>query len=183
MSGHSEKLALPKFLSFLKNRPTKEEGLISWLTTVDHKRIGILYLYTSFFFLFVGGIEALFVRTQLSANDLEIFVGSTYNQLVTMHATTMIFLAIMPLAAAFFNFIIPLQIGARDVAFPRLNAFSYFMYLAGGIVLNASWFMGGASGAEEEAEDSRRYRDIYIYIYIYIGTTPLLLLLPLLMLL
>ncbi|MBD62276.1 cytochrome c oxidase subunit I [bacterium] len=145
MSGHGPKLALPKFLSFLRNRPTKENGLVSWLTTVDHKRIGILYLYTSFFFLFVGGIEALFVRTQLSANDLEIFVGSTYNQLVTMHATTMIFLAIMPLAAAFFNFMIPLQIGARDVAFPRLNAFSYFMYLAGGIVLNASWFMGGAS--------------------------------------
>ena len=128
-------------------RPTHPTGVWSWITTIDHKRIGILYGVTAFIMFIIGGIEALVMRTQLTMSGLDIVSPELYNQLFTMHGTTMIFLAIMPLGAAFFNFIVPLQIGARDVAFPRLNAFSYWTFLAGAIVLNLSWFMGGAPNA------------------------------------
>ena len=128
-------------------RPTHPTGVWSWVTTIDHKRIGILYGVTAFVMFVVGGIEALLMRTQLSASELDIVSPEVFNQLFTMHGTTMIFLAIMPMGAAFFNFIIPLQIGARDVAFPRLNAFSYWTFLAGAIMLNFSWFLGGAPNA------------------------------------
>jgi cytochrome c oxidase subunit 1 len=119
-------------------------GLWSWLTTVDHKRIGILYGSTAFFFFLVGGIEALLLRIQLGSPNNTFLSPETYNQLFTMHGTTMIFLAIMPLSAMFFNFMIPLQIGARDVAFPRLNAFSYWVFLLGGLFLNSSFLFGAA---------------------------------------
>jgi cytochrome c oxidase subunit 1 len=117
-----------------------ESGLWSWLTTVDHKRIGILYLFTSLFFFVWGGIEAAIIRAQLAAPNLNLVSADTYNQIFTMHGTTMVFLAIMPLSAAFFNLLIPLQIGARDVAFPRLNAFSYWIYLLGGIFISLPVF-------------------------------------------
>ena len=130
--------------------PGEHSGLWSWLTTVDHKRIGILYLYTALGFFIFGGIEAVVIRAQLGAPNQHLVSAEFYNQLFTMHGTTMIFLAIMPLSAAFFNFLIPLQIGARDVAFPRLNAFSYWVYLFGGLFItipiffavapNAGWF-------------------------------------------
>jgi cytochrome c oxidase subunit I len=119
-------------------------GLWSWLTTVDHKRIGILYGSTAFLFFLVGGIEAILLRIQLGSPNNTFLSPETYNQLFTMHGTTMIFLAIMPLSAMFFNFMIPLQIGARDVAFPRLNAFSYWVFLAGGLFLNSSFLFGAA---------------------------------------
>jgi cytochrome c oxidase subunit I len=119
-------------------------GLWSWLTTVDHKRIGILYGSTAFLFFLIGGIEALLLRIQLGSPNNTFLSPETYNQLFTMHGTTMIFLAIMPLSAMFFNFMIPLQIGARDVAFPRLNAFSYWVFLAGGLFLNSSFLFGAA---------------------------------------
>jgi cytochrome c oxidase subunit I len=112
------------------------------LTTVDHKRIGILYGVSAFSFLLLGGVEALLVRTQLLRPNLGVVSAETYNSLFTMHGTTMIFLAVMPLNAAFFNYIIPLMIGARDVAFPRLNALSYWIFLAGGLFLNASFLFG-----------------------------------------
>ncbi|HET9682568.1 MAG TPA: cytochrome c oxidase subunit I [Gemmatimonadaceae bacterium] len=121
-----------------------ESGIWSWLTTVDHKRIGTLYLFTSIFFFLVGGIEAGMIRWQLAQPNMHFVTADTYNQLFTMHGTTMIFLGIMPLSAAFFNYIVPLQIGARDVAFPRLNAFSYWVFLLGGLFINASWFFGAA---------------------------------------
>ncbi len=119
-------------------------GLWSWLTTVDHKRIGILYGVTAFVFFLLGGIEALLIRLQLAAPDNDFVGAQTYNALFTMHGTTMIFLALMPLSAMFFNFLVPLMIGARDVAFPRLNAFSYWVFLAGGLLINASWLVGAA---------------------------------------
>ncbi|MBA3655427.1 MAG: cytochrome c oxidase subunit I [Actinobacteria bacterium] len=119
-------------------------GLWSWLTTVDHKRIGILYGATAFTFFLLGGIEALLLRIQLGSPNNTFLSPETYNQLFTMHGTTMIFLAIMPLSAMFFNFMIPLQIGARDVAFPRLNAFSYWVFLLGGLFLNSSFLFGAA---------------------------------------
>jgi cytochrome c oxidase subunit 1 len=112
-----------------------ETGLWSWLTTVDHKRIGILYLFTSLAFFVVGGLEAFLMRIQLAGPNQHVVSAETFNQLFTMHGTTMVFLAIMPMSAIFFNYLIPLQIGARDVAFPRLNAFSYWIYLFGGIFI------------------------------------------------
>jgi cytochrome c oxidase subunit 1 len=121
-----------------------ESGVWSWLTTVDHKRIGTLYLFTSIFFFLVGGLEAMMIRWQLAGPNKDVLSAEAYNQMFTMHGTTMVFLAIMPLSAAFFNYLIPLQIGARDVAFPRLNAFSYWVFLLGGIFMNASWFFGAA---------------------------------------
>jgi len=122
-------------------------GLWSWLTTVDHKRIGILYGVSAFAFFCIGGLEALVIRLQLWVPDNTLVSAQMFNSLFTMHATTMIFLAIMPLGASFFNFIIPLQIGARDVAFPRLNAFSYWAFILGGIMLNVSFLLGGAPDA------------------------------------
>ncbi len=119
-------------------------GLMSWLTTVDHKRIGILYGSTAFFFFLVGGIEALIMRLQLAAPDNTLVGAQRFNELFTMHGTTMVFLAIMPMSAAFFNYMIPLLIGARDVAFPRLNALSYWVFLAGALFLHASFVVGAA---------------------------------------
>ena len=121
-----------------------ESGLWAWLTTVDHKRIGTLYLFTSLFFFIVGGLEAGLIRLQLAGPNKHVLSAEAYNQMFTMHGTTMIFLAIMPLSAAFFNYLIPLQIGARDVAFPRLNAFSYWVYLFGALFMNFSWVIGAA---------------------------------------
>ena len=125
-------------------RPKGGDGWRDWVTTVDHKKIGILYGAAALFFFLVGGIEALLIRLQLATPDGTVLGADTYNQVFTMHGVTMIFLAAMPLAAAFANYLIPLQIGARDVAFPRLNALSFWIFLAGGIFLNLSWFLGGA---------------------------------------
>ena len=121
-----------------------ERGLWSWLATVDHKKIGQLYLYTALAFFLIGGLEALIIREQLKGPNGSLVSAETYNQLFTMHGTTMIFLVIMPLGAAFFNYLIPLQIGARDVAFPRLNAFSYWVFLLGALFMNAGWLVGAA---------------------------------------
>ena len=128
-------------------RPASQSGLWSWLTTVDHKRIGVLYGATAFIFLLLGGIEAGVIRLQLSVPDSTLVSADTFNQMFTMHGTTMIFLVIMPLSASFFNFVIPLAIGARDVAFPRLNAFSYWVFLFGGLLLNASFLSNQAPDA------------------------------------
>jgi cytochrome c oxidase subunit 1 len=121
---------------------TSPTGIRSWLTTVDHKRIGVLYFWSSFFFFLVGGLQALLVRTQLIVPNNTFLSADWYNQLFTMHAVTMVFLALMPLTAAFFNYIIPLQIGARDVAFPRLNALSYWIFLFGAIFITLPGFIG-----------------------------------------
>src|SRR5438045_575517 len=119
----------------------------SWITTVDHKRIGVLYGVTAFLFFLVGGVEALLIRLQLAGPGGRVVSAETYNALFTMHGTTMVFLAIMPLNAAFFNYMVPLLIGARDVAFPRLNALSYWILLFGGLFLNASFLVGAPPDA------------------------------------
>lgn len=126
-------------------RPVNTTGWKSWLFTVDHKKIGIMYGATAMFFFIVGGMEALLIRLQLAAPDGKVLNADIYNQMFTMHATTMVFLFVMPMAAAFANYFIPLQIGARDVAFPRLNAFGFWAFLFGGIFLNLAWFLGGAA--------------------------------------
>jgi cytochrome c oxidase subunit 1 len=126
-------------------RPTSTTGWKSWLTSVDHKRIGIMYGAAALFFFIVGGVEALLIRVQLWAPRGTLLSADAYNQVFTMHGTTMIFLVVMPIGAAFANYLIPLQIGARDVAFPRINAFSFWAFLAGGIFINSSWFLGGGA--------------------------------------
>lgn len=125
-------------------RPTSPKGIWDWMTTIDHKKIGIMYGLFSLAFIVLGGIEALLIRVQLAVPNNNFLVGDIYNQMFTMHGTTMIFLGVMPLTAAFFNYVVPLQIGARDVAFPRLNAFSLWVFVAGAVLLNLSWFLGGA---------------------------------------
>src|SRR5881409_734508 len=117
----------------------------SWLTTVDHKRIGILYIWTCLVFFALGGLLALLIRSQLLRPHEHFMTRASYNQAVTIHGTTMIFLVIVPILAGFGNFLVPLMIGARDMAFPRLNALSYWFFLLGGIVLYASWFSGGGA--------------------------------------
>ncbi len=119
-------------------------GLWSWMTTVDHKRIGVMYFLTSFFFFFVGGLEALLIRIQLMRPENAFISAETYSQMFTMHGTTMVFLVAMPMAVAFFNYVVPLQIGARDVAFPRLNALSFWVFLFGGLFINSSFLFGAA---------------------------------------
>jgi cytochrome c oxidase subunit 1 len=136
--------AAPVVEPHLLTRPSHPTGVLSWITTIDHKRIGILYGATSLLFFLAGGVEALLIRLQLARPDGRVLSASAYNQVFTMHGTTMIFLVIMPLSVSFFNYLIPLQIGARDVAFPRLNAFSYWTFLLGGLFLYSSFLLGGA---------------------------------------
>lgn len=130
--------AAPQPIALLP-RPTAKTGLTGWITTVDHKKIGLMYAFGAIMFFIIGGLEALAIRTQLIVPNNRFIGAQFYNELFTMHGTTMVFLAIMPLNAAFFNLLIPLQIGARDVAFPRLNTFSLWTWAAGAIILNVGW--------------------------------------------
>ncbi len=126
--------------------PAWQRGRVaSWLVTVDHKRIGILYLVTSGLFFVAGGIMALLIRTQLSQADNTFIERDGYNELFTMHGTTMIFLVVVPILAGFANYLVPLMIGARDMAFPRLNALSYWLFLFGGVILLLSFFAEGGA--------------------------------------
>lgn len=118
-----------------------------YLTTVDHKKIAHLYLGTGGFFFLLGGIEALFIRIQLMKPNNNFVNEQLFNEIMTMHGTTMIFLAAMPILFAFMNAVVPIQIGARDVAFPFLNALGFWLFFFGGMFLNLSWFLGGAPDA------------------------------------
>jgi cytochrome c oxidase subunit 1 len=140
-AGFTEHGATTERRPFIFRRPVAKTGIVSWLTTVDHKRIGLLYGISGLFFFIVGGIEALLIRYQLAVPNNDAVSFERFNQLFTMHGTTMIFLAVMPMGSALFNYIMPLQIGARDVAFPRLNAFAYWVFLAGAIIINLGWFI------------------------------------------
>ena len=129
-------IAQPRVQAPALPRPQVEQsGLWSWLTTVDHKRIAKLYGVSAFLFFLLGGLEAMLIRAQLTRPENNVVDAQRYNELFTMHGTTMIFLVVMPLSVAFFNLVVPLQIGARDVAFPRLNGFSYWTFLAGALIL------------------------------------------------
>src|SRR5947208_1175517 len=117
-------------------------GLLRWVTTVDHKDIGVLYLMTSLAFFVLGGFEALLIRIQLAVPRNTFLDPAAYDALFTMHGTTMIFLVVMPLLLGFANYIVPLHIGARDMAFPRLNALSYWLFLFGGLLLYFGFLNG-----------------------------------------
>jgi len=115
-----------------------------WLMTTDHKKIGIMYMITGFFFFLAGGVEALMIRTQLAVPNGKVLSPEIYNQVFTMHGVTMIFLFVMPTLTGFGNYIVPLMIGARDMAFPRLNAFGYWIVLFAGLFLGSSFIFGAA---------------------------------------
>jgi cytochrome c oxidase subunit I len=131
-------VAVPQVTAHEVRKP--DTGWTSYFTTTDHKKIGIMYMVTTFVFFILGGVEALLMRLQLSQADNTLLNPSTYNALFTMHGTTMIFLFVVPMMAGFGNYFIPLMIGARDMAFPKLNALSYWLLLAGGLVFYGSIF-------------------------------------------
>ncbi len=125
-------------------RPSSTDGFWGWVTTTDHKRIGILYGYSAFFGFLIGGIEALLIRLQLARPDNDFLSAAEYNTLMTTHGVIMVFLFVMPMAAAFFNYLLPLMIGARDVAFPRMNALSFWIFLFGALFVSSSFIFGTA---------------------------------------
>jgi cytochrome c oxidase subunit 1/cytochrome c oxidase subunit I+III len=128
-------------------RLSEPEGLLAWISSVDHKQIGIMYIVTTFFFFVVGGVEALLIRTQLALPENRLLSPEAYNQIFTMHGTTMVFLVVMPMLIGFMTYFVPLQVGARDMAFPRLNALSFWLLVFGGLLLYFSFIAGGAPNA------------------------------------
>ena len=138
MAAVDTAVAVPEITAH--NVQPQPRGWVSWVTTTDHKRIGILYLVTTFVFFILGGVEALLMRIQLGAPNNTFLEPQTYNALFTLHGTTMIFLFVVPIMAGFANYFLPLMIGARDMAFPKLNALSYWLLLMGGIVFYMSLF-------------------------------------------
>ena len=126
----------------------ERQGLVGWLTTTDHKRIGIMYFFTALAFFGAGGVEALLIRTQLFGPNGHVLSPAAYDQVFTMHGVTMIFLFVIPMTTgAFGNYLLPLMIGARDLAFPRLNALSFWIYLASGLFIYTSVLLGEAPNA------------------------------------
>jgi cytochrome c oxidase subunit I len=152
--------------------------LFSWVATVNHKRIGILYLLTSAVFMLAGGVEALLIRLQLAVPRNTLLSPDAFNQIFTMHGTTMIFLVVMPTLIGFANYFVPLMIGARDMAFPRLNAMTYWLFLFGGLLLYFSFVAGGAPAAgwfsyaplSETPYSSTRGVDYWILSLLVLGT-------------
>ncbi|MGI8805619.1 MAG: cytochrome c oxidase subunit I, partial [Thermoleophilaceae bacterium] len=131
---------MPRPEVVVRGEGSRPRGWLEWLTTTDHKKIGIMYLFATFIFFLLGGVEALLMRLQLGSASSTLIEGETYNGLVSMHGTTMIFLFVVPVLAGFANYLVPLMIGARDMAFPRLNALSFWLLLFGGIAFYASIF-------------------------------------------
>jgi cytochrome c oxidase subunit I len=173
--------ALPRPQVVAHEVKPEPRGWTSWFTTVDHKRIGILYMVTAFVFFLVGGTEALMMRLQLGTPENTFLEPATYNSLLTMHGTTMVFLFVVPMMAGFANYFVPLQIGARDMAFPRLNALSYWLFLMGGIVFYASlfysppeagWTMYTPLSASEYSPDGGP--DAWVYLIHLTGLSSLL---------
>jgi cytochrome c oxidase subunit 1 len=164
---------------------TYRSNLYEWLTTTDHKKIGILYVVNSFVFFFIAGLLALFVRAELAQPGLQYVTDElTYNQLFTMHATVMIFLFIIPILAGFGNYAVPLQVGAPDMAFPRINALSFWMLPLGGILLLSSFVLGGAAQAgwtsypplslDRPLASTGPGQDLWIASLVLIGTSSIL---------
>ena len=160
---------------------TSRSALYDWLTTTDHKKIGIMYVINSFLFFFIGGLLALGVRVELAQPGLQFVTASTYNELFTMHASFMLFLFVIPMLAGFGNYVVPLQIGAPDMAFPRINALSFWMLPLAGILLLLGFVTGGTAAAgwtsyaplsEDRALASTGYgQDLWIMALVLIGTS------------
>lgn len=134
-------------VTIARRRRLSETYIGEWIMTTDHKKIGIMYMVTAFFFFLVGGVDALLIRTQLAQPDGKVLSPDVYNQIFTMHAVTMIFLFVMPMTTGIGNYVVPLMIGARDMAFPRMNAFGYWIVLFGGVFMTSSFLFGAAPNA------------------------------------
>src|SRR5688572_15057585 len=152
----------------------KRPVILDWLTTVDHKKLGILYLYVTMFFFGVGGVLALLVRTQLAVADSSFVGNDAYNQIFTMHASAMLFLFIIPVWAAFGNYLVPLQIGAVDMAFPRINALSFWLLPPAGLLMFSGFLFGGSADAgwtaySPLARQSGTGMDLWIIAVIMLG--------------
>ncbi|SFL57701.1 cytochrome c oxidase subunit I [Salibacterium qingdaonense] len=148
---------------------TNKSVLWDWLTTVDHKKLAVLYLIAGALFFLKAGLMAIFMRIQLMSAENTFLSGQTFNEFVTMHGTIMLFLAVTPLIFAFMNFVIPLQIGARDVAFPFVNALGFWIFFFGGLLVSVSWFFGGAPDAGWTAYvplSSGEYGDLGLDFYV-----------------
>src|ERR1700744_2537479 len=131
---------VPQILVHEVKKERTSKKWVDWVLTTDHKKIGIMYLVLTFVFFIMGGVEALMMRSQLAVPKNTLISGEHYNELVTLHGTTMIFLFVVPVMAGFGNYFVPLMIGARDMAFPRLNALSFWLLLAGAFVFSPSLF-------------------------------------------
>ena len=155
-------------------------AILEWLTTVDHKKLGILYLYVTMFFFAVGGILALLVRTQLAVADNTFVDHQTYNQIFTMHASAMLFLFVIPVWAGFGNYIVPLQIGAADMAFPRINALSFWLVPPAGIIMFSGFLVSGGAAQAGWTAYSPLARtlgtgmDLWIIAVLILGTSSIL---------
>src|SRR6202023_3506600 len=136
----TDAIALPR--TEFASRPFVD-GLHEWVTTVDPKRLGVLYILFALIFLMIAGMEAIVIRIQLIRPHNDFVSPQVFNRMFTMHGTTMIFFVVMPVLFGFANYLVPLMIGARDMAFPRLNAFSFWLTALGGILLYFS-FVGGS---------------------------------------
>ena len=162
--------------------PAVRSGLYDWLTTTDHKKIGIMYVVNSFIFFFLGGILALGVRSELAAPGIQFFKEAQYNQLFTMHASFMLFLFVIPMLAGFGNYVVPLQIGAPDMAFPRINALSLWMLPLGGILMGAGFLTSGGAAANgwtsysplAQSKYSGTGTDLWVLAVLLIGTSSIL---------
>ena len=137
----NESISLARTETALRHQPG---NIPAWLTTVDHKRLGVLYILFALGFLIIGGTEAVIMRVQLIRPDNDFVSPQVFNRMFTMHGTTMIFFVAMPLVFGFANYLVPLMIGARDMAFPRLNAFSFWIMAFGALILYSSFFRGGS---------------------------------------
>jgi cytochrome c oxidase subunit 1 len=163
---------------------TYRSALYDWITTTDHKKIGILYVINSFFFFFLAGLLALGVRSELAQPGLQLVTDQTYNELFSMHGTAMIFLFIIPVLAGFGNYIVPLQIGAPDMAFPRINALSFWMLPLAGILLFSGFVTGGTAAAgwtsysplaqDRPLASVGSGQDLWIVALVLIGTSSIL---------
>ena len=162
--------------------PAVRSGLYDWVTTTDHKKIGIMYVVNSFIFFFLGGILALGVRSELAAPGIQFFKEAQYNQLFTMHASFMLFLFVIPMLAGFGNYVVPLQIGAPDMAFPRINALSLWMLPLGGILMGAGFLTSGGAAANgwtsysplAQSKYSGTGTDLWVLAVLLIGTSSIL---------
>ncbi|HST42598.1 MAG TPA: cbb3-type cytochrome c oxidase subunit I, partial [Conexibacter sp.] len=138
---------VPQVLAHEVHKERQRARWIDWVTTTDHKKIGILYIVFTFAFFLVGGIEALLIRVQLATPNNNFLTPEHYNELFTLHGTTMIFLFVVPMMAGFANYFLPLMLGARDMAFPRLNALSFWLLPTAGVMMVASFFVEGGAFA------------------------------------
>ena len=156
-----------------------EPGIYGWLATVDHKKIGLRYIVTALIFLVVGGVEALVMRVQLGGPEQHLLTPAQYNQLFTMHGITMIFLYALPILSGFSNYLFPLLLGSRDMAFPRLNAVSYWIYLFSGVFIYSSFLTGQTPDAgwfnytpyTLRDYDPGRGMDIYALGMVFLGVS------------